>query len=735
MTAIVVAVVLLAAGAATAQQLKPSELKVEFATADGIRFTRPTPDFRQEIFLQSPAGSVPIGVSITPFVSVEGTQIPVTITAGGAPLGSEVKTPDDGRLTLVVNAVLPSAGVYTSYLSVSSKGFLPLTVPVIVTRTRAALAVAVRDLVTAEARPWSGGHVDFTILESTGHTARFQLPQLVAIARQLPGDKQIQASTGDGLVERTDVATVTMIGDRVATEADGLIELPGGRAQRFRATVTSFDSAGEYAGVVRVSSPVASSIEEKAWLLVRHSQWVCFGLILLGAAVSYVLQLWYKKLRPRMDRLRRAESLREELTRAVSVPHLDPAARALLDGYRTRADTAYAQIEADNGDAADRVILDIERKLPLVAAWSTIRTQVNALRPVELGDAARLKLSAVEAVLRRGDATAEDVLAQARELEDLPGHIATVVRDRVRAELTKLEAALTERIEQHGVAGLEGMRSEARAAAGLEDASAALARLMELWTEYAQVLIVELRATIAGARPSFVSSQSWLDAQTRIGRLLDGAAGDSQAAYEGHQKAHRAYLETLVKGLAIQKASLADRVSKVPDSDADAAAKREAYAALSAAIDTASARVSEGMLDRAAAHVSEAAREVERLNGLFPAPQKLGGAAGLPDGRSMPAHEGLGSIAAAFGFTPAWTPLIRPRPASRRFRDLMNRWDFAATAAIAAVASVMGLMTLWNVNPTWGSAADMWVALLWGLGLHGVTFTGLSALTDRFKTG
>lgn len=47
--------------------------------------------------------------------------------------------------------------------------------------------------------------------------------------------------------------------------------------------------------------------------------------------------------------------------------------------------------------------------------------------------------------------------------------------------------------------------------------------------------------------------------------------------------------------------------------------------------------------------------------------------------------------------------------------------SFSATAALAIIATMLGLLTLYVPNATWGSVPDWIVAFLWGLGLHQVS--------------
>jgi hypothetical protein len=63
----------------------------------------------------------------------------------------------------------------------------------------------------------------------------------------------------------------------------------------------------------------------------------------------------------------------------------------------------------------------------------------------------------------------------------------------------------------------------------------------------------------------------------------------------------------------------------------------------------------------------------------------------------------------------------------------IDRIDWFVLLVAIVVATVLGVTVLWTPNPTWGGWDDRIVAVLWGLGLHQFTFTGLAGLADRLR--
>lgn len=68
----------------------------------------------------------------------------------------------------------------------------------------------------------------------------------------------------------------------------------------------------------------------------------------------------------------------------------------------------------------------------------------------------------------------------------------------------------------------------------------------------------------------------------------------------------------------------------------------------------------------------------------------------------------------------------------------LQRSKWVIDLGILGIAVVLGMYLLWAPTMTWGGTSDLFVAFLWGLGLHTVTaakpFEGIGALAGRFGT-
>jgi hypothetical protein len=98
---------------------------------------------------------------------------------------------------------------------------------------------------------------------------------------------------------------------------------------------------------------------------------------------------------------------------------------------------------------------------------------------------------------------------------------------------------------------------------------------------------------------------------------------------------------------------------------------------------------------------------------------------------------GADLVAAALGMFTGLDPrsrrLLALSPSG--WSALIDRLDLLVLAVALAVSILLGLKLLWLDNPTWGSANDGVIALLWGLGLHQISnsaFEGIGGVMDKF---
>jgi hypothetical protein len=78
---------------------------------------------------------------------------------------------------------------------------------------------------------------------------------------------------------------------------------------------------------------------------------------------------------------------------------------------------------------------------------------------------------------------------------------------------------------------------------------------------------------------------------------------------------------------------------------------------------------------------------------------------------------------------------INGLPVYRPFAKLVRairRGDRLADIAAVVIAAAVGVGVLWNASLSWGGPGDQLAAILWGLGVHQLSYNGLSSIFEKF---
>jgi hypothetical protein len=85
--------------------------------------------------------------------------------------------------------------------------------------------------------------------------------------------------------------------------------------------------------------------------------------------------------------------------------------------------------------------------------------------------------------------------------------------------------------------------------------------------------------------------------------------------------------------------------------------------------------------------------------------------------------------------TSGWVEAAAPRPMRalqpvQQIENQIKARDRMITIVTGVIAVLLGVFLLWIDNMTWGSTKDMFVAILWGLGLHQIAGNAAFATLD-----
>ena len=232
--------------------------------------------------------------------------------------------------------------------------------------------------------------------------------------------------------------------------------------------------------------------------------------------------------------------------------------------------------------------------------------------------------------------------------------------------------------------------------------------------QLAQALRVRLEDLLANPTPpTGMDASSWVLLQ---GQTRSALAGASDADGSAAIRAVRAADGTLLRGiLDAATGAVTDKRRALPDPLSGVAEKQaQAFDEVLGHLGEARAALAKG--DMAAAHtaydLARVGMEAARTKGFLRA--SSGGELAVPPAlpATAPAVGDVGAIQLP-------DVVVLPLP-----RDVRREWQWyeriLATVTLG-VGVLVGLLALYNGNPTWGSLGDVLLAVLWGAGLYQVT--------------
>jgi len=135
--------------------------------------------------------------------------------------------------------------------------------------------------------------------------------------------------------------------------------------------------------------------------------------------------------------------------------------------------------------------------------------------------------------------------------------------------------------------------------------------------------------------------------------------------------------------------------------------------------------------------LDEAAKACREAEAVVAAPQM--NSFGVTVGKKGAAPMGdVPELVLPLPFPPFPTTSEEADGALRQLRVTLGSIDWLYQGVVLLVAVMLGVYVLWADNPTWGSAKDMLIAGLWGLGLHSLsnnpgTYQGLADMTGKLR--
>jgi len=704
-------------------------------------WTARTADFRQDVRITAAANGDSVRVDAPVLRGPQGQEVALKAWFGDDTTRTATVVPARGAAVLHLAGRLPAPGAY--------RGRYELITSTARTEKRFTVTLAGGPVPVVAVRGAGAAASTLGFLSSLGLADRVMIP--LAVVDSVAGTtvlaprlETLQRHAGGDTAMAVDFHRVTALQPDGKALPDSFA-LRQGDVRNIRLRVSGIRDAGRYDGTVRILASGAAPVVAPVTVYVRRSGLLALLLLGAGIGISMLIRHYQLGLRPRLLRQRRAAELLEWL--AATERELASTGGATPDETRVNA-AQRAELEriydgqkapapdhaAPAPDAAATPTGD-DARLSLVAArlevlpdWVNARRQVDAIPVTTPDDGIRAgqakALAAVREALLTG--TADEVKAAAATARGIPAAIQTALKERLEKQIAAFTAQVTEGRAAH--AGddpfLKAMEAEVQQRLAAAARLVAEARLPEAAAEYdaarvayAELLAKDLQLRLGQPAPAWLLPPTrWAEIRAEVQAALSllGSARTPDAHVVAFEGAQGLYLRLLA-------AELGKAAARVAAARPDLSAEQKApLGAVGDRANVVLARVAARDLNGAAAEYASAETAYRAAIAALPAvPGQLGGttATAAPPAGGPTAVGGLPGALAGGTARLVELPPIR-RATAGQLGDAVRRRDLLLSLAVAALAAILGMSLLWAGHLTWGSAGDMFAALLWGLGLH-----------------
>lgn len=702
---------------------KPSKLRIAGALGSDpvVKRQAPTANVDTQLAVESTVNeSIRVSVRVGPFLDPKGASTTaVAKLDGSAQLETTLKP--FGSASLSIAATLPAEAEYTTEISLVYDE-MAYPVKLVVSRAAEALPVSFLSLdpVRADADTFGSSTARLTVglQETSGRAIQIKV-ELTNFAA-----KEGAASyAADGGLEPDAKGSRTKE-----------ISIPGLQVLPVPLVIKDIDGAGEYTGTLHLSADGMRSVAKQFTLVLREPRQVAIFCIAIGSLLAVILQFVVRKLRPRLVMERRLELLARQLQQRLDDPMVDEDARALLwelsYAVQVLRDAVASRVAAKPETNADV----LEKKRELTDVWIQRRRQLQGIELPEARGEIAPALERARDELASAAATPNSLQTRRIELDALPSKANEALRKALETRLetmrTDVDAAATDPSRAIGPAAaaqIVPLLEEAKRALAQPDLPAALAAYRRARADWLVLLLDDL-ANLKDRQPAAgLDAAGWkvvvdtILAEVTAARAL--IEKDPDAALQRYRSAQARYLASVAEGL---RRAIDELKANVAKATLDEQIRTLRLAALDRAanlLGEAHKAVVMRKLDESVALLAEARREwLKVYSEVFPptsgskAAETVGLIPTLPGDLTGP--RSVASVAGLFEQAPPKTRMIL-------FID-------AVLALVSfAVAALAGANILWEADATWGGTRDHIAAVLWGLGLHGATFSGVSAVAEK----
>jgi hypothetical protein len=723
------------AGADTTQDARVPVVSVGMPTADSFTFAALGSSFRAEIQIEADSVGGEFRVTASPLAGPGGLQVRARhwIDKGFAADSSRQETTIEpfGDVSLVLQAELPAAGSYRGMFSIitpRSRRTHAYTV------TRARRVQPVAHTGGGAVRVQTRGReviIPFALHDTSGAVVELHAPSLEELRWVHGADTTFAVQYGSAYVRRVG-----------GTDSLGAILLAPNRSEELEMVIkNAVDGAGTYTGKIRVAGPDFAPFSIPLKLYAREGKGAAMFLIVIGIVLAEGIRRIRGDVRPRWQRQREAAALVESLAKLeqqiAEVGAVAEEERRVLDHLNARLRSFYEDPNVGTRADADPFLADMRKRLERLPDWVNLRRRIAALQPAELRDDLHLRLDPVRDYLlaskMEDDASASNM---STVLHGLPDEIQKSLRAHLDKQIDEFMDLVKQERAAHPSddsflefveANVHKRLKEAKSLVDADQLTQAVRAFDDARIRYVDLLLGELRLRLDQPRPSWVDDTGWNKLRSTVSAELEriGAAMTPEQKLAGYEQVQALYLREAARTLA----EAARKQLAIPNLEMEGKEHLEKT--------TTHAQESQSLaaipdLQGAGAAFREAETAWEQYRELLVKRQGVRMSttdttmAASPPG-VLPKEIRLVAVSAPVARV--YVPLSSGSLASRIL------WlDLLMSGLAALFAMFLGVQLLWDPDLTWGTSADKFAALLWGLGLQQAgneMFRGVADLVGR----
>lgn len=677
----------------------------------------------------------------------KGTRIPTHWTVNGQP-GEDTMTtvPGLGAAELVITAELPVAGEYNSDITLLY-GDQRKSFNLKVTRNRVEPTVEIKDVETILGQadsfiPWGGQdnvNLWLTLHETSGQQATLNLPQFTVLSLKGAEENSYQAQFKGLEVKDEDN---NIVQEPLTIEPDEI--------KRLHLNIRGLSKAGAYVGNLVFTAPGMLAIDSNVTILVRESAWVAGLWIGLSVIVSFLIGLWFKSTRPKLERQRYTNrllsDLEREAKRIIHVSHGKKKLAEVVDDMSARLEDLYDNPDLGIDANAGEILGEIDKKITMFRRLADAYQQVYTLEPSKLVSRFSPDLDKIqEGMLTRTPASATKVETA---LKDLFTGIENAIivellqllsgfEKEVRAQINRVsEDNFKEKLQNEILPKITTARDFAEKKPEPEMHAANL-EFEEARVLYACAMAEYLRAKLL-TPPLGFDRDTWPVPQQAIIDKIDVVVReeDGEQAIAAYHDAYALYLTTLTAKLMERIKEIKESLDHLNSNGINAQMNAEEGNKLKDILEQLLVRLENILTKIKAGDLATARTEYENVQNTYISEvQPVVTKPVVRMNRRSGSH--LYTDLAFTGYIPGKIcEGLKELSTDRRLRQrkglgrLITLGDIVVTVVAFFMAIAFGLQVLWSGDATWGGFGDHLIALLWGFGFHQVGNQGVKGVKD-----